>query len=115
MVLKGLNLFYSELNMLFYYNFLLAEVFHIFDKNQKTSFSSLFPIPSENLNFLSDIGKEYIKANNKTKSDNSLINPLLHTNVCKYGQNFDFIIRRDNQKISYDCRVYESVDDTGPS
>ena len=65
--------------MLFYYNFVLADMFHIFDKNQKTSFSSLFPIPSENLNFQS---------------------------------NFDFKIRRDNQKISYEYRVYESVDDT---
>ena len=29
----------------------------------------------------------------------------------KCGQNFDFKIRRDHEKISYERRVYESVDD----
>ena len=28
-----------------------------------------------------------------------------------FGQNFDFKIRWDNQKSSYERRVYESVDD----
>ena len=30
---------------------------------------------------------------------------------CTYCQNFDSKIRRDHQKISYERRVYESVDD----
>ena len=29
-----------------------------------------------------------------------------------YGKNFDFKERRDHQKISYERRVYESVDDS---
>ena len=40
-----------------------------------------------------------------------LFNPLLpigHNSVCV--QNFDFKIRRDNQKIHYEHRVYELVD-----
>ena len=27
-----------------------------------------------------------------------------------YGQNFDFKIKRDNVKYSYECRAYKSVD-----
>ena len=30
--------------------------------------------------------------------------------LVQYGQKFDFKIRRDNRKNSYESRVYESVD-----
>ena len=32
-----------------------------------------------------------------------------------YGQNFDFKIRRDTQKNSYEQRIYESVNDSSLS
>ena len=31
--------------------------------------------------------------------------------LIQFGQNFDFKIRRDYEKISYERRAYESVDD----
>ena len=31
--------------------------------------------------------------------------------LVQFGQNFDFKIRRDHEKNSYDRRAYESVDD----
>ena len=31
--------------------------------------------------------------------------------LVQFGQNFDFKIRRDHGKISYESRVYESVDE----
>ena len=34
---------------------------------------------------------------------------------CTYGQNFDFKIRRDEQIITCERRVYESVDDNSLS
>ena len=41
-------------------------------------------------------------------------NPLLYSDEHglreTFGQNFNFKIRRDNQKISYVCCVYESED-----
>ena len=31
--------------------------------------------------------------------------------LLQLSQNFDFKIRRDQEKISYECRAYDSVDD----
>ena len=43
---------------------------------------------------------------------NWLLNPLRHSTPYK---NFNFKIRRDQEKISYERRVYESADDKTPS
>ena len=34
--------------------------------------------------------------------------------LVQFGQNFDLKIRREHEKKSYECRVYESVDDRSP-
>ena len=53
----------------------------------------------------------------RVKQIEKKINPLLHTgHYCvRMTQNFDFKIRRDHQKNSYERRVYESVDDSSIS
>ena len=44
-----------------------------------------------------------------------IVQNLLLTRCCTAWPNFDFEIRRDNKRISYERRVYESVDDNSLS
>ena len=39
----------------------------------------------------------------------------IHYKLATFDRNYDFKIRRDDQKISYERRVYESVDDNSLS
>ena len=45
----------------------------------------------------------------KPLASHAIINPLCPCVMNSYCQNFDFKIRRDHQKISYERRDYESV------
>ena len=53
---------------------------------------------------------EYVSIKNTLLPINPLAMPLCDESVT-YCQNFDFKIRRDHQKISYERRDYESVDE----
>ena len=60
--------------------------------------------------------QQLIKTQAKWKISN-LFNPLLHIGhySVRMAKNFNFKMRRDNKKISYERRVYESVFDNSLS